>query len=197
MCGRDAIVTQYDDVVVFIEEGQGYLQSVNAEATSEEDLLEPLESRIVAVRMSHNMTQEDKIRKLQWSICEEKRRILMKSLEHARNANNMEDLSRSYGRGRLVARAGAAMYVTECVGVQVQHRTTEVCTHDIPVINEEKKMFVDPVIYVLKVNTSGQCTKGRILRWKLGKILCCASPNYAHCNLDIISHETGPDSEGL
>ena len=138
MCGRDAMVTQYDDVVAFIEEGQVYLQSVNAEAMSEGDFLEPLESRLMAVRMSHNMTPGDKIRKLQWSICEEKRRILMKSLEHARNANNMEDLSRSYGRGRLVAQAGAAMYVTECVGVQVQHRTLEACTHDIPVVYEKE-----------------------------------------------------------
>jgi len=68
----------------------------------------------------------------------------MKSLEHTWNANNLEDLSRSYGRGQLVARAGAAMYVTECEGVQVQQRTIKACTHDIPVIHEKKNLFVDP-----------------------------------------------------
>lgn len=104
MCGRDAMETQYNDVIVFIEEGQGYLQSVNAEAVSKPDLLEPLESRLTAIRMGRNMTREEKIRKLHWSLCEEKQRILMKSLERAWNANSMEDLSRSYGKGRLVTR---------------------------------------------------------------------------------------------
>ena len=107
------MVTQYDDVIVFMEEGQGYLQSVNAEAVSEGDLLEPLESRLAIIRMGRNMTWEEKIRKLQWSLCEGKQRILMKSLERARNAKSIEDLSRSYSKGRLVARAGAAMYITE------------------------------------------------------------------------------------
>jgi len=111
MCGRDAMVAQYEDVVVFIEEGHGYLQSMNAEPVSEADLVEPLESRLTAVRMGRNMTREEKVRKLQWSLCKEKRKILSKSLERARSANSMEDFSRSYGKGRLVSRAGATMYI--------------------------------------------------------------------------------------
>jgi len=179
MCGREAMMTQPEDVVVFIEEGYGYLRLMNAEAVSEADLIEPLRSRLTAVRMGHNMTREEKIRKLQWSLCEGKRRTFSKLLEHARSTNSMEDLSRSYGKGQLVARAGATMYITECKSVQVQQRTLETCPNDLPVIVDGRNLFADLFTYVLKLNTSGQCTKDRIPRWNVSQVWGCALPNYA------------------
>ena len=55
-----------------------------------------------------------------------------------------------FGRGHLVTRNGASVYVTRCQPAEVLPRTHTNCTNEIPAILNGTNVFVDPISFVIK-----------------------------------------------
>ncbi len=55
-----------------------------------------------------------------------------------------------FGRGHLVMKNGATVYVTRCQPVEVTPRTHTNCTNEIPAEYNNTDVFIDPISFVIK-----------------------------------------------
>ncbi len=83
-------------------------------------------------------------------ICEDRKQIAHTRLESIAGAENPYSLMQVFGRGHLVTRNGATVYMTRCQAAEVLPRTHTNCTNEIPAVLNGTDVFVDPISFVIK-----------------------------------------------
>ncbi len=68
-------------------------------------------------------------------------------LESIAGAENPFSLMEVFGRGHLVTKNGATVYVTRCQPVEVTSRKHTNCTNEIPAQYNNRDVFVDPISF--------------------------------------------------
>ncbi len=90
------------------------------------------------------MTLQEIIRKVKAEICEDRKQIPHTRLESIARAENPYSLMQVFGRGHLVTRNGATVYVTRCQAAEVLLRMHTNCTNEIPAVLNGTNVFFDP-----------------------------------------------------
>ncbi len=96
------------------------------------------------------MNLAQKLREVRAEICANRKEIAQVRLESAAGTANPYSLMAVFGKGHLVTRAGASVYVTRCSPVEVMPRETANCTAEIPVTWRGQPFFVDAISFTLK-----------------------------------------------
>jgi hypothetical protein len=87
-----------------------------------------------------------------------------------------------FGRGHLVTKNGATVYVTRCQPVEVTPRTHTNCTNEIPAQYNNTDVFVDPISFVIKAAAAPvRCNDIAPPRWRLNGRWYCAYPQIRDC----------------
>jgi hypothetical protein len=111
-----------------------------------------LESELSFLHVKTSLSQRDKLRQVKLRICETRRELATTWLESIAGTENL--LVNVFGRGHLVTKSGATVYVTKCWPVSVTPRAVVNCTSEIPVTYNGSAVFVDPISYVIKLCAS-------------------------------------------
>ena len=90
-----------------------------------------LESELSFLQVRSTMTLQETIRQVKAEICEDPKQIAHTRLESIAGAENPYSLMQVFGRGHLVTRNGATVYVTRCQAAEVVPRTHTNCTNEI------------------------------------------------------------------
>jgi hypothetical protein len=73
-----------------------------------------------------------------------------------------------FGRGHLVTKNGATVYVTRCQPVEVTPRTHTNFTNEIPAEYNNTDVFIDPISFVIKAAAAPvRCNDIAPPRWRL------------------------------
>ncbi len=183
LCGRAAQTTHIKSIAVFfhpmeqIEVASGKFNMVTTEAE-----FTRLELELSFLQVRSTMTLQETIRQVKAEICEDRKQIAHTRLESIAGAENPYSLMQVFGRGHLVTRNGATVYVTRCQAAEVLPRTHTNCTNEIPAILNGTNVFVDPISFVIKAAAAPvRCTDIATLRWRLNGRWYCAFPEIKDC----------------
>ena len=132
--------------------------------------------------------------------CANRRKILFNKLQAISGAKNPHALLDIYGVGHQVVTAGSATaYVIQCEPVEVQAKSINNCTNEVPVVKnyfnsvrhnesldadhpaqqgaEQEVLFMDPLTFILKkFPTVVPCSTSMPVRWKLNGEWYCSGP---------------------
>jgi hypothetical protein len=123
------------------------------------------------------MTLQETIRQVKAEICEDRKQIAHTRLESIAGAENPYSLMQVFGRGHLVTRNGATVYVTRCQAAEVLPKTHTNYTNEILA-----NVFVNPMSFVIKAAASlVRCNDVAPLRWRLNGRWYCALPEIRDC----------------
>lgn len=107
----------------------------------------------------------------------------MTRLEAIAGSENPYSLLQILGKGHLVSRAGATVYVTKCKAVSVEPRSHTNCTHEIPAFFNGTEVFVDPFSLVIKqVGTISHCNAIAPPRFQISGKWYCGTPSLQECH---------------
>ncbi len=81
-----------------------------------------LESELSFLQVQSTMTLQETIRQVKAEICEDRKQIAPTRLESIAGAENPYSLMQVFGRGHLVTRNGATVYVTRCQATEDAHQ---------------------------------------------------------------------------
>ncbi len=183
LCGRAAQTTHIKSIAVFfhpmeqIEVASGKFNMVTTEAE-----FTRLESELSFLQVRSTMTLQETIRQVKAEICEDRKQIAHTRLESIAGAENPYSLMQVFGRGHLVTRNGATVYVTRCQAAEVLPRTHTNCTNEIPAILNGTNVFVDPISFVIKAAAAPvRCNDVAPQRWRLNGRWHCAFPEIRDC----------------
>jgi hypothetical protein len=141
-----------------------------------------LESELSFLQVRSTMTLQETIRQVKAEICEDRKQIAHTRLESIAGAENPYSLMQVFGRGHLVTRNGATVYVTRCQAAEVLPRTHTNCTNEIPAILNGTNVFVDPISFVIKAAAAPvRCNDVAPPRWRLNGRWYCAFPEIRDC----------------
>jgi hypothetical protein len=183
LCGRAAQTTHIKSIAVFfhpmeqIEVASGKFNMVTTEAE-----FTRLESELSFLQVRSTMTLQETIRQVKAEICEDRKQIAHTRLESIAGAENPYSLMQVFGRGHLVTRNGATVYVTRCQAAEVVPRTHTNCTNEIPAVLNGTDVFVDPISFVVKAAAAPvRCNDVAPPRWRLNGRWYCAFPEIRDC----------------
>ncbi len=151
LCGRAAQTTHIRSIAVFfhpmeqIEVASGKFNMVTTEAE-----FTRLESELSFLQVRSTMTLQETICQVKAEICKDRKQIAHTRLESIAGVENPYSLMQVFGRGHLVTRNGATVYVTWCQAAEVLLRTHTNCTNEIPAILNGTHVFVDPISFFIK-----------------------------------------------
>jgi hypothetical protein len=141
-----------------------------------------LESELSFLQVRATMTLQETIRQVKAKICEDRKQIAHTRPESITGVENPYSLMQVFGRGHLVNRNGATVYVTRCQAADVLPRTHTNCTNEIPVILNGTNVFADPISFVIKATPAlVRCNNIAPLRWRLNGRWYCAFPEIRDC----------------
>jgi len=142
-----------------------------------------VESEMSFLNIRHAISQREKLRQIKLAICEDRRQILMTRLEAIAGSENPYSLLQILGKGHLVTRAGATVYVNKCKSVSVEPRVHENCTHEIPALFNGTAVFVDPLSFVIRyVGTVTHCNAIAPPRYLISGRWYCGTPALTECH---------------
>ncbi len=96
---------------------------------------------------------------------------------HEARKHRRGSLMQVFGRGHLVTRNGATVYVTWCQAAEVLPRTHTNCTNEILAILNGTNVFVNPISFVIKAAAAPvRCNDVAPPRWRLNGRWYCAFP---------------------
>jgi hypothetical protein len=183
LCGRAAQTTHIKSIAVFfhpmeqIKVASGKFNMVTTEAE-----FTRLESELSFLQVRSTMTLKETIRQVKAEICEDRKQIAHTRLESIAGAENPYSLMQVYGRGHLVTRNGAAVYLTRCQAAEVLPRTHTNCTNEIPAILNGTNVFVDPISFVIKAAAAPvRCNDVAPPRWRFNGRWYCTFPEIRDC----------------
>jgi hypothetical protein len=141
-----------------------------------------LESELSFLQVRATMSLQEMIRQVKVEICENWKQIALTRLESIAGAENPYSLMQVLGRGHLVTRKGATVYVTRCQATEVTPRTHINCTSEIPAVLNGTNVFVDPISFVIKAAAAPvRCNDIAPPRWRLNGRWYCAFPEIRYC----------------
>ena len=142
-----------------------------------------LQTQLGYLHTTTNLATADRFALVQTELCRVARRTLYNKLQAISGAHNVYSLLDIYGPGHMVYQAGAAAYVTKCVGIEVTRAEFQNCTHEIPVVASNKTRFADPLTLVLTdYPTIIPCSDLMPPRWKMGDEWYCSHPRVLPCS---------------
>ena len=142
-----------------------------------------LQTQLGYLHTSTSMATADRFALVQSELCAVDRRTLYNKLQAIAGAHNPYALLDLYGRGHQVSQAGAAVYVTRCVEVDVPRVEFPNCTQEVPVGHENGTWFVDAFTRILTpFPTVVPCSDLMPVRWKLSDQWYCAHPQVLPCH---------------
>jgi len=183
LCGRAAQRTHIKNIAVFFHPlEQIQVASGRFSMVTEEAEFTRLESELSFLQVKSTMTLQETIRQVKAEICENRRQIAHMRLESIAGAENPYSLMEVFGRGHLVTKNGATVYVTRCQPVEVTPRTHTNCTNEIPAQYNNTDVFVDPISFVIKAAAAPvRCNDIAPPRWRLNGRWYCAYPQIRDC----------------
>jgi hypothetical protein len=184
LCGRAAQKTHIKNIAVFfhpmeqIQVASGKFGLVTAEAE-----FTRLESELNFLQVKSTMSLQETIRQVKAEICENRRQVAQLRLESIAGAENPYSLMEVFGRGHLVAKNGATVYVTRCQPVEVTPRTHTNCTNEIPAEYNNTDVFIDPISFVIKAAAAPvRCNDIAPPHWRLNGRWYCAYLQIRDCS---------------
>ncbi|OBQ32975.1 MAG: hypothetical protein AN484_27535, partial [Aphanizomenon flos-aquae WA102] len=141
-----------------------------------------LESELSFLHIKSTMSIKSKIKQVKMEICFNRRELAYARLESIAGADNQYSLMQVFGRGHIITRSGASMYVTHCNPVDVLPRTALNCTDEIPVTYNGTDVFVDPISMVIKsAGVITRCNDVAPPRWLIAGRWYCSYPAIKDC----------------
>jgi hypothetical protein len=184
LCGRAVQRTHIKNIAVFfhpmeqIQVAWGKFSLVTAEAE-----FTRLESELSFLQDMSTMSLQETIRQVKAEICETGRQVAHLRLESIAGAENPYSLMEVFGKGHLVTKNGATVYVTRCQPVEVTPRTHTNCTNEIPAEYNNTNVSIDPISFVIKAAAAPvRCNDIAPLRWRLNGLWYCAYPQIWDCS---------------
>jgi hypothetical protein len=176
LCERAAQRTHIKNIAVFFHPmEQIQVASGRFSMVTEEAEFTRLESELSFLQVKSTMSLHETIRQVKAEICENRRQIAHLRLESMAGAENPYSLMEVFGRGHLVTKNGATVYVTRCQPVEVTPRTHTNCTIEIPAQYNNTDVFVDPISFVIKAAAAPvRCNDIAPLHWRLNGRWYCA-----------------------
>ncbi|OBQ32942.1 MAG: hypothetical protein AN484_27560, partial [Aphanizomenon flos-aquae WA102] len=141
-----------------------------------------IESELSFVQVKASMSTRARMQQVKNEICANRRQIAYSRLEAVAGAENPYSLIQIFGRGHLIVKAGAAMYVTHCSPVDVLPRTGTNCTEEIPVRWNNTDLYVDPISFVIQsAGTISRCNDIAPSRFQIAGRWYCMFPEMREC----------------
>jgi len=183
LCGRHAAKTHIRNMVVFIHTSKGMkVASGHFGMASSEAEITRLESEFSFLQVKASMNLQERVRQVKAEICDNRRQIAHLMLESIAGAENTYGLVQVFGKGHMVTKNRAAVYVTRCQEVEVIPHPHPNCTSEIPVTYNGTDVFVDPHNMVIKSAAAPtRCNDIAPPRWKLGGRWYYAHPQVLDC----------------
>ena len=134
------------------------------------------------LHLNTNLRMYGHLEQLQNDICLLDRRTLHNKLQAISGSHNQYSLLDLYGPGHVTFTAGTALYITKCVPVEATRFEYPNCTTEVPVLLNGKKMFADPLTWIVKaLPTVLPCSDMMPVKWKIGMTWVCATPKVTIC----------------
>lgn len=150
---------------------------------SSKTLLINLQSQTGYLHITTNLNVWEAFRNIQAAICAVDRKVLGNKIQAIAGESTPYALMDLYGPGYTSYIAGAVAYMTHCVPVQVQMRQHENCTQEIPVVYNEKLVFMDPINRILQpYPTIIPCSDLMQVKWFINGNWMCSSPQVTKCD---------------
>jgi hypothetical protein len=184
LCGNSAYQTHLRNIALFIHPdpritvATGKFTSAPASADTTK-----LESEISFIQIKASVSHREKISQVKDEICQNRREIAFTRLESVAGTDNPYALMRVFGRGHMVTKNAASVYVTRCNPIEVEPRSPENCTSEIPVTWNGTDAFVDPISFVLsRTGSPVRCNDIAPPRYLIQGQWICSYPRLKNCD---------------
>ena len=186
MCNLQCFNTQIPETMACIydqfEEPSNLLHYILHLQSLQQNKTISKQTKLSYLHLHSNFQNYDNFKQLQKNICNLDKKSLYNKLQSISNSNNQHALLDLYGPGHMSYIAGATVYITKCVAMEASIYDYPDCTLEVPVIVDGKKMFADPLTWIIKsLPTIIPCSDKMPVRWKIGKEWVCASPKIRPC----------------
>lgn len=182
LCGRHAYRTNVRKVAVVVlnAHGEGGLDvGFKPYAYSE---ITRLEANNALVHITMAQSQEEKIRALNLTLCEQSRKVLQLKIDLIARDPNPYILRHELGEGTMVTKNGAVVSVLRCPKVESSIRSFPNCTQEIPADINGTYAFVDPVSKIIQKHaTIIPCSAISPPMWEISGTWYCATPEIIPC----------------
>ena len=181
-CGVRCFTTQVKGLIVCpYREGDEPIPKAAFKAHFEPGQVD-LQTQLGYLHVTTNMAMANRFAQVQTELCQTDRRTLFNKLQAIAGAQNHYALLDLYGPGHQVYPAGAAVYVTKCIPVDVTRVDFPNCTQEVPVLHQNETWFVDPFNRILTpFPTVLPCTDLMPVRWLLNGQWFCSHPQVLPC----------------
>ena len=150
-----------------------------------------LQTQLGYLHTMTNMATADRFAVVQAELCQLDRRTLSNKLQVISGSQNYHALLDLYGPGYQVYKAGAVAYLTKCVAVEVNRVDFQNCTHELPVVQGNDTMFMDPFTRIVTTYpTIIPCSDLMPSRWRIAGNWYCAHPTVLPCQAPVQLNST-------
>ena len=140
-----------------------------------------LKSQMSYAGMARTLSVNSRIEDVKDHLCYNERATLYNKLQAAAAGNKYAFMDK-VGVGKLLYRAGAVIYLSDCLEVDVTFEDYRNCTMEIPIRYQNKTMFVDPLTYTIQnYPTIIPCSKAMPAQWLIQDSWMCSYPNIVAC----------------
>lgn len=183
LCDNPAYESNIKGLMVFLHPDDSMSVAAAAAPGSAYSESARLESSLSYLHVKATMGVNERMRQVKAEICENRRETVYLRLEAIAGANNPYSLNRVVGRGHVVIRSGAVVYVSKCQEVDVVPRENQNCTEEIPVLLNSTLAFVDPISMIIKsAGTIIRCNDISPPRWLISGQWYCGYPSIRECH---------------
>ena len=111
-----------------------------------------LEASLSFITVQNLYATNDVIRQIKAEICLNRKKLVETWLSTIASGEHPYTVEQLFGRGHLAIRSGAAVYISKCKDTEVIVRNNDLvnCTAEIPVMHNNKSVFVDPITFILQ-----------------------------------------------
>ena len=141
-----------------------------------------LKSQLSYTSLSRTVDLNTRLEDVRDQLCEVERRVLYNKLQAAAAGNRYAFLDQ-LGKGLQLYKAGAVLYVVECMEVDVLRKEQYPnCTEEIPIQYKNKTMFVEPITMTIqRYPTIIPCAATMPAQWLIGERWYCSWPEIRIC----------------
>ena len=143
-----------------------------------------LEASLSFITVQNLYATNDVIRQIKAEICLNRKKLVETWLSTIASGEHPYTVEQLFGRGHLAIRSGAAVYISKCKDTEVIVRNNDLvnCTAEIPVMHNNKSVFVDPITFILQSYGTNQiCNNVAPPRYKIAGQWFCAKPTLEIC----------------
>lgn len=180
LCTRHAFTTHLSGILLVILGPDD--EPIKAEYRPDYDVKDVhVQSNHGFLHIERSLELDKRFLTLQDEICRIERQSLFSKL-HMIAESGSYSLLDLFGQGHMITKAGASAYLTVCVPKTVEITNFGNCTQEIPVLLNNRTLFVDPLTFTLQpYPTILPCDSITPVRWKIAGHWMCATPQLHRC----------------